>query len=84
MRISCKKCDNHEQFYIALWVRATFRFKEDGTIEVLHTRQLESLEERLTNQKLYNGLKCNVCNSEAVVSFDNNEHFKQLETLEAM
>ena len=84
MRISCKKCANTKEFYIALWVRATFRFKEDGTIEVLHTRQLESLEERLTNQKLYNGLKCNVCHSEAVVSFDNNEHIKQLETLEAM
>ena len=84
MRISCKKCDNKKEFYIALWIRATFRFKEDGTIEVLHTRQLESLEERLTNQKLYNGLICKVCHREAVVSFDNNEHIKQLETLEAM
>ena len=84
MKILCKSCDNNKEFYIVLWVRATFRFKEDGTIEILHTRQLESLEERLTNQKLYNGLKCSMCHGEAIVSFDNNEHIKQLQTLEVM
>jgi hypothetical protein len=60
-------CDNHERFIIPLWIRATFRFNEDGTISILHTRPLESLEEKLVNQNLQPALKCAICKAPAIV-----------------
>jgi len=35
---------------IPLLVRATFKINEDGTLSILHTQQLESIEEKLTDQ----------------------------------
>ena len=67
MNIKCTMCDNRERFIIPLWIRATFRFNEDGTISILHTRPLESLEEKLVNQNLQPALKCAVCNAPAIV-----------------
>ena len=67
MNIKCTMCDNCERFIIPLWIRATFRFNEDGTITILHTRPLESLEEKLVNQKIQPALKCAVCKAPAIV-----------------
>lgn len=66
MNIKCTMCDNRERFIIPLWIRATFRFNEDGTISILHTRPLESLEEKLVNQNLQPALKCAVCRGPAI------------------
>ena len=67
MNIKCTMCDNRERFIIPLWIRATFRFNEDGTLTILHTRPLESLEEKLVNQKIQPALKCAVCKAQAIV-----------------
>lgn len=67
MNIKCTMCDNRERFIIPLWIRATFRFNEDGTISILHTRPLESLEEKLVNQNLQPALKCAVCKAPTIV-----------------
>ena len=71
MQIHCQSCSNHESFVIPLWVRATFKFEEDGTISILHVRQLESLEEKLTDQgKTSFALTCSECGDDAEVIFD--------------
>jgi hypothetical protein len=67
-----------------MWVRATFRFNEDGTITLLHTTPLESLEEKLTNQSLVGSLKCIVCGAVADVDFNPEETEKQRKTMEAL
>jgi len=67
MNIKCTRCDNCERFIMPLWIRATFRFNEDGTITILHTRPLESLEEKLVNQNIQPALKCAVCKAPAIV-----------------
>lgn len=67
MNIKCTRCDNHERFLLPLWIRATFRFNEDGTITILHTRPLESLEEKLVNQNVQPALKCAICKAPAIV-----------------
>jgi len=52
-------------------VRATFKFEEDGTISILHVRQLESLEEKLADQgKTSFSLTCSECGGDAEVIFD--------------
>jgi len=50
-----------------LWIRATFRFNEDGTITILYTRPLESLEEKLVNQNVQPALKCAICKAPAII-----------------
>lgn len=67
MNIECTMCDNRERFIIPLWIRATFQFNEDGTITILHTRPLESLEEKLVNQNVQPALKCAVCKAPAII-----------------
>ena len=67
MNIKCTMCDNRERFLLPLWIRASFRFNEDGTISILHTRPLESLEEKLVNQNVQPALKCAVCKAPAIV-----------------
>jgi hypothetical protein len=53
-------------------VRATFKIsEEDETISILHVRQLESLEEKLTDQgKTSFSLTCSECGGDADVVFD--------------
>ena len=71
MQIHCRSCDNRESFIMPLWVRATFKFEEDGTISILHVRQLESLEEKLADQgKTSFSLTCSECGGDAEVIFD--------------
>ena len=67
MNIKCTMCDNRERFIIPLWIRASFRFNEDGTITILHTRPLESLEEKLVNQNIQPALKCAICRAPAIM-----------------
>lgn len=73
MHISCPNtdCDNQKRFLIPLWVRCTFRFNEDGTISILHFRQLESLEEKLTGQGTTEfALTCQECGEPADITFN--------------
>ena len=84
MKIQCGKCGNDKQFKIPLWVRATFRFNEDGTISLLHTMPLESLEEKLTNQRLIGSLKCAICGAVAYVDFNPDETIRQKQTVEVI
>lgn len=79
MQIQCRSCSNQDSFVIPLWVRATFRIEEDGTISILHVRQLESLEEKLADQgKTSFSLTCSECGSDNVeVVFDEYSHQDQ-------
>jgi hypothetical protein len=48
---------------------------EDGTLSILHTKQLESIEEKLTDQgKTSYALTCQECSGDAEVVF--NEYAK--------
>ena len=74
MQITCRSCGNHKKFLIPLWVRCTFKFLEDGTISILHVKQLESLEEKLASQgKSSFDLTCQECGSEAQITFNEYE-----------
>ena len=84
MKIVCSKCENDKQFRLPLWVRATFRFNEDGTISLLHTTPLESLEEKLTNQRLVGALKCSLCGAVADIDFNPDETMRQKQTVEVI
>ena len=71
MQIHCRNCANTQNFVLPLWVRATFKIEEDGTISILHVRQLESLEEKLADQgKTSFSLTCSECGGDAEVLFD--------------
>lgn len=72
MHIRCRSCSNGQTFIMPLWVRATFRIEEDGTLSILHVRQLESLEEKLAGQGQTScSLSCPECGSDDVqVVFD--------------
>ena len=74
MQITCQ-CGNNKDFVIPLWVRATFKINEDGTLSILHTKQLESIEEKLTDQgKTSFDLTCQQCRGDAEIVF--NEYAK--------
>ena len=74
MKINCPSCGNHKKFLIPLWVRATFKFTEEGTISILHVKPLESLEEKLTDQgKTSFQLTCQECGNDAVINFNEYE-----------
>ena len=72
MDIHCRSCDNRESFVLPLWVRATFKIEEDGTLSILHVRELESIEEKLTDQgRTSSSLTCSECGGDDVeVDFD--------------
>ena len=75
MQITCQSCGNHKNFVIPLWVRATFKINEDGTLSILHTKQLESIEEKIVDQGKTNfELTCQECSGDAEVIF--NEYAK--------
>jgi len=75
MQITCRSCGNHKNFVIPLWVRATFKINEDGTLSILHTKQLESIEEKIVDQGKTNfELTCQDCSGDAEVIF--NEYAK--------
>ena len=73
MQITCR-CGNHKDFIIPLWVRVTFKINEDGTLSILHTKQLESIEEKLTDQgKTSFSLTCQECSGDAEIVFNEYE-----------
>jgi hypothetical protein len=89
MQIHCRSCGNQESFVIPLWVRATFKFEEDGTMSILHVRQLESLEEKLADQgKTSFALTCTECGGDAEILFDeystNDQQRREKVALEAL
>ncbi len=83
MLISCPSCTNCKDFLLPLWVRVTFKFNEDGTISILHTKQLESLEDKLTDQgKTSWQLTCKDCGEEAIIEFNEYEKTDELKQQE--
>ena len=81
MKINCQSCGNSKSFLLPLWVRTTFKFNEDGTISILHVKQLESLEEKLTNQgRTSFTLTCKECGSDAEVVFNEYEDLNKLDS----
>ena len=62
MLMECQSCGRSNEFIMPLWARTTFKFNEDGSsLEILHVKPLESLEEKLTDQSL--DLTCKECGS---------------------
>lgn len=89
MQITCQSCGNHKNFVIPLWVRATFKINEDGTLSILHTKQLESIEEKLTDQgKTSFALTCQECSADAKITFNEyekiNKNSNELSALEGL
>lgn len=89
MQIHCRSCGNHKDFVIPLWVRATFKMNEDGPLSILHTKQLESIEEKLTDQgKTSFALTCQECSADAKITFNEyekiNKNSNELSALEGL
>ena len=89
MQITCPSCGNHKDFIMPLWVRTTFKFNEDGTLSILHVKQLESLEEKLTDQgKNSFDLTCQECGADANIVFNEyaliDEETRQRQALEGL
>ena len=77
MKITCPSCGNHRKFLLPLWCRVTFKFTEEGTISILHVKQLESLEEKLTNQNSCPALTCIECGADASIEFNEYENIDE-------
>ena len=80
MQISCPNCQNEKSFIVPVWVRATFRFNDDDTISLLHTRFLEPVEEKLIGGQV----KCAVCKSYAVLETEPEQQTMEQQTMEAL
>ncbi len=80
MQIHCPMCHNEKSFIVPVWVRATFRFNDDDTMSLLHTRFLEPVEEKLIGGQV----KCAVCKSYAVLNAYANQQALEQQTLEAL
>ena len=66
MDIKCP-CGNRESFVLPIWARVTFMIQESGAIKILHTKPLESLEEKLVDQgKSAFNLTCSECGDDNV------------------
>ena len=47
MQITCPSCGDQTEFLLSMYVRVTFRISDEGTVQILHLKPLESLEEKL-------------------------------------
>ena len=66
MEITCP-CGNNQSFVLPLWARVTFMIEESGSIKILHTKSLESLEEKLVDQGRSSfSLTCSECGDDDV------------------
>ena len=66
MEIKCR-CGNNSSFALLLWCRTTFMIESSGAIKILHTKPLESLEEKLIDQgKSSFNLTCSECGDDDV------------------
>ena len=71
MRLTCPDCPENKSFLVPLWVRATFKVEDNGTVSILHVKPLESLEEKLVEQgKTSLAIVCSECNGDADLSFE--------------
>jgi len=78
MKILCPKCGNPESFLVPLWVRCTFKFNDDGSLSILHVRQLESLEDKIVDQgKTSFAITCKDCGADAEVILNEYERLDQ-------
>jgi len=78
MQITCPACGNTKRFLLPLWVRVTFKFNTDGSIAILHVRQLESLEDKLTDQGQTSfAITCKECGGAADVILNEYETLKE-------
>ena len=76
MKILCENCGGSE-FKMPLWVKATFCFNENGTIDIKHVQSKESLEEKLTNHMKPKPLiRCKRCDSPAKIIFNEYEEIE--------
>ena len=73
MNILCPSCNNQKFFRVPIWVRCTFRIEDNGMIKMLHLKQLESLEEKITDSHLF----CKTCGKRARIIFDEYQSFQQ-------
>ena len=71
MRLTCPACPENKSFLVPLWVRATFKVEDNGTVTILHVRPLESLEEKLVEHGKTNlDITCSECDGAADLSLD--------------
>lgn len=71
MRLTCPDCVDNKAFLVPLWVRATFKVEDNGTVSILHVRPLESLEEKLVEHGKTNlDITCSECGGPANLSLD--------------
>ena len=66
MQIICQCCTKSDEFLLPLWVATTFKFNEDDTLSILHVKPLESLEDKLTDNKSHREISCKECGSNEV------------------
>ncbi len=66
MQIHCRSCDNQKSFALPLWTRATFKIEDNGSISIMHVRELEFLEEKLIDQAQTAAINCTECGSNDV------------------
>ena len=66
MQIHCRSCDNQKSFVLPLWVRTTFKIEDNGSISIMHVRELEFLEEKLVDQAQTAAINCTECGSNDV------------------
>ena len=88
MEITCP-CGNNESFVLPLWARVTFMIEETGAIKILHTKPLESLEEKLVDQgKSSFSLTCSECGDDDVrvqfQPFGTGQESREQKALEAL
>ena len=80
MRLTCPACPESKVFLVPLWVRATFKVEENGTVTILHVRPLESLEEKLVEHGKTNlDITCSECGGEADLFLDDTSARTRLE-----
>ena len=73
MKLTCPDCADNRAFLVPLWVRATFKVEDNGTVSILHVRPLESLEEKLVEHgKTNRDITCSECGGAADLSLDEN------------
>ena len=66
MQIHCRSCDNQKSFVLPLWTRATFKIEDNGSISIMHVRELEFIEEKLIDQAQTAAINCTECGSNDV------------------
>ena len=80
MKLTCPDCVDNKAFLVPLWVRATFKVEENGTVSILHVRPLESLEEKLVEHGKTNlDITCSECGGAADLTLDETGNRTHLE-----